>query len=187
MPGLEARHRGRPADRGGESRKPGRALRINVVRTMDPVLVAVDPTGPADAQEQLGLVLARATGAEIVLATVFPMIHLRSYVHSRSYETRLRQEAERFLAGRAEAPRRRVPELTIETKTTGAASAAHGLHRLARELDASVVVLGPSRRRGRGVSVPGPMGSRFAHGAPCPVAVAPAEGPIRRRSVSARR
>jgi nucleotide-binding universal stress UspA family protein len=146
---------------------------------MDPVLVAVDPTGPADAQEQLGLVLARATGAEIVLATVFPMIHLRSYVHSRSYETRLRQEAERFLAGRAEALRRRVPELTIETKTTGAASAAHGLHRLARELDASVVVLGPSRRRGRGLSVPGPMGSRFAHGAPCPVAVAPAEGPIR--------
>jgi hypothetical protein len=30
---------------------------------MDTVLVALDPTGSGDEQEQLGLVLARATGA----------------------------------------------------------------------------------------------------------------------------
>jgi nucleotide-binding universal stress UspA family protein len=146
---------------------------------MDTVLVALDPTGSGDEQEELGLVLARATGAGVVLATVFPVIQLRSYVHSRSYETRLRGEAERFLAERAEALRRHAPDLTIETSTTGAASAAHGLHRLARELDVSLVVLGPSRRHGRGLTVPGPMGARFAHGAPCPVAVAPADRPIR--------
>ena len=146
---------------------------------MSAVLIALDPTGSVAEAEQLGVVLARASGAGIVLGTVFPEIHMRSYVHSRSYHTRLRQEAEGFLAGRAEALRSRASDVVVQTRTTGAASAAHGLHRLARELEASLVVLGPSRRHGRGLTIPGPMGSRFVHGAPCPVAVAPANRPIK--------
>ena len=146
---------------------------------MSAVLIALDPTCSGDEAEHLGAVLAEATGAGIVLGTVFPEIHMRSYVHSRSYQTRLRQEAERFLAERAAAFRRRAPGVAVQTRTTGAASAAHGLHRLARELDASLVVLGPSRRHGLGLTIPGPMGSRFVHGAPCPVAVAPVDGAIR--------
>ena len=136
------------------------------------ILAALDPTGPSEEAERLALVLARATGAELVLGTVFPIIRLRSYVHSRPYESQLRREAERYLAGRADALRELAPELAIATQTTGSVSAAHGLHRLARELDAGMVVLGPSRRRSSGHRVPGPMGARFAHGAPCPVAVA---------------
>ena len=141
------------------------------------ILVALDPTGPSEEAERLALVLARATGAELVLGTVFPMIRMRSYVHSRPYESQLRREAERYLAGRADALRKLAPGLAIATETTGSVSAAHGLHRLARELDARMVVLGPSRRRSSGHRVPGPMGARFAHGAPCPVAVASTDPP----------
>ena len=128
----------------------------------------------------MALVLARAMGAELVLVTVFPIIRLRSYVHSRHYESLLRREAERYLAGRADALRERAPDVVVGVETTGSVSAARGLHRLARELDAGMVVVGPSRRRSAGHRVPGPMGARFAHGAPCPVAVAstgpPADG-----------
>ena len=141
------------------------------------ILAALDPTGPSEEAERLALLLARATGAELVLATVFPLIRMRSYVHSRPYESLLRREAERYLTGRADALRERAPELAIGIETTGSVSAAHGLHRLARELDAGMVVLGPSRRRSGGHRLPGPMGARFAHGAPCPVAVASAGPP----------
>ena len=144
---------------------------------MTTVVAALDPTAVAEEPEQLALVLARATGADLVLATVCPLIHLRSHVHARHYETLLRQEAERFLVERASALRAEAPDTTVATRTVGAASAARGLHRLARELDASLVVLGPSRRPA-GRVLPGPMGSRFAHGAPCPVAVASAGGAI---------
>ncbi len=134
------------------------------------IVVALDPTDPSEAAERLALVLARATGAELVLATVFPLIHPRSYVHSRHYESLLRREAERHLTVRADALRERSPHVVVGVESTGSVSAARGLHRLARELDASMVVLGPSRRDA-GNRVPGPMGTRFAHGAPCPVAV----------------
>ncbi len=136
------------------------------------ILTALDPTGPSGEAERLALVLARVTGAELVLATVFPIIRVHSYVHSRHYESLLRREAERFLAGRAAALREQAPDVTVGIETTGSVSAAHGLHRLARELNAAMVVLGPSRRPGTAHRVSGPMGARFAHGAPCPVAVA---------------
>ena len=153
--------------------------RITVVTSMDEtesapvrILAALDPTGPSEEAERLALVLARAMSAQLVLVTVFPIIRLRSYVHSRHYESLLRREAERYLAGRADALRERAPDVVVGVETTGSVSAARGLHRLARELDAGMVVVGPSRRRSGGHRVPGPMGTRFAHGAPCPVAVA---------------
>ena len=145
------------------------------------ILAALDPTAHSEEVERLALVLARALGAELILGTVYPLVRLRSFVHSRRYETLLRQEAKRYLAGRADALRERAPDIAISPAATGSASAAHGLHGLARDLNSSLVVLGPSRRRGAGLTVPGPMGARFAHGAPCPVAVA-AAAPIERLS-----
>ncbi len=136
------------------------------------VLAALDPTAPSEPAEQLGLVLARATGAELVLGTVFPIIHLRSRVPTRHYESLLRREADRFLSERADVLRDAAPGVAVSRRATGSYSAARGLHGLARELGADLVVLGPSRRHGAGRSIPGPMGSRFAHGAPCPVVVA---------------
>jgi nucleotide-binding universal stress UspA family protein len=137
-----------------------------------PILVALDPDAPGEEAERLALTLARALGSAVVLGTVFPLIRLRSYVHSRRYERLLHEEAERFLGARAERWRESGAEIAVTTAAVGSPSAARGLHALARERGAGLVVVGPSRRHGGGWTVPGPMGSRFAHGAPCPVVVA---------------
>jgi nucleotide-binding universal stress UspA family protein len=144
-----------------------------------PILVALDPGSPPEASERLAVVLARAMGAEVVLGTVFPIIRLRSYVHSRRYERLLREEAERFLEERADRWRAGGTGIPVRTASTGSPSAARGLHALAREQGAALVVVGPSHRHGAGWTVPGPMGSRFAHGAPCPVAAATGRIPDR--------
>jgi nucleotide-binding universal stress UspA family protein len=147
--------------------------------TAAPILVALDPGSPCAATEQLALAFARATGAEVVLATVFPIIPLRSYVHSRHYERLLHEEADRLLESRAVRWRAAGTGIPVRTACTGSASAARGLHALAREQGAALVVVGPSHRRGAGWTFPGPMGTRFAHGAPCPVAIAVGRVPER--------
>ena len=144
-----------------------------------PILLALDPSAPCEDAERLAALLARTFGAAVILATVFPVIHLRSYVHSRRYARLLQEEAERFLDERAKRWREARGNISITTACTGSPSAAHGLHELARDLRAGLVVVGPSRRHGAGQKLPGPMGSRFAHGAPCPVAVATGRIPER--------
>ena len=140
--------------------------------TVPPVLVGLDPEGPSEEAEALARTLARAYGADVVLGTVFPIINLRSRVQSRHYERLLREEAERFLAGRVDRWSAGGAGVAVRSVVTGSPSAARGLHVLARESEAGVVVVGPSRRHGAGLTFPGPMATRFAHGAPCPVAVA---------------
>jgi nucleotide-binding universal stress UspA family protein len=142
------------------------------VTAAGPIVLALDPGDPSEDAETLALALARAYGAEVILATVFPIIRFRSRLHARHYERALRDEADRFLDGRLERWRARGTGVAARTMATGSPSAARGLHTLARQAGATLVVLGPSRRHGAGHRLPGPMAMRFAHGAPCPVAVA---------------
>jgi len=107
--------------------------------TAAPILVALDPGSPCAATEQLALAFARATGAEVVLATVFPIIPLRSYVHSRHYERLLHEEADRLLESRAVRWRAAGTGIPVRTACTGSASAARGLHALAHEREGMVV------------------------------------------------
>ncbi|HET8952092.1 MAG TPA: universal stress protein [Solirubrobacteraceae bacterium] len=141
-------------------------------RSPAPILVALDPELPGEGAERLARTLADAHGTGVVLATVFPLIDLHTRVSARHFERVLREEADRFLAGRAERWRAESPDIAVDTRTIGSPSAAHGLHRLARESGAAMVVVGPSRRHGAGLTFPGPMAMRFAHAAPCPVVVA---------------
>ena len=144
-----------------------------------PILVALDPELPSDDAERLARTLAGAHGTGVVLATVFPIIDLHTRVNAHRFERLLREEADRFLAGRAERWRAETPGIAVETRTVGSPSAARGLHRLARESGAAMVVVGPSRRHGAGLTFPGPMATRFAHAAPCPVVVATGRIPER--------
>ena len=52
-------------------------------------------------------------------------------------------------------------------------SVTRGLQQVAEEEDALAIVVGPSHRGALGQVVPGSVGERLLHGAPCPVAVAP--------------
>lgn len=142
-------------------------------RMTGPILVALDATRPSPEAEALALAFADATGDELLLATVYPVVEMHSRVDHRPYERLLRDETEGFLTARAAQLRTRT-ESAIATRAVGAVSAGRALHRLAQETGASVIVLGPSHRSGAGATLPGPMGARLAHDAPCPVAVAPA-------------
>ena len=136
------------------------------------ILVALDADAPRTEAEQLALTFARATGADLVLGTVFPVIAVRSRPDSRHYHRLLREEAERFLAERSDALRSQEADVAVQTRAIGSPSVGRGLHRLARDEHAGLIVLGPSRRHGAGRTVPGAMAARLAHAAPCPVAVA---------------
>lgn len=58
--------------------------------------------------------------------------------------------------------------------SVGAPSTAEGLHRLAEDQQASLVVVGVTHRGVIGRLVPGSVAEHLLHGTPCPVAVVPA-------------
>jgi nucleotide-binding universal stress UspA family protein len=147
--------------------------------TPAPILVALDPELPSEDAERLARTLARAHGNGVVLGTVFPVFNLHTRVSARHFERLLREEADRFLAGRVERWRAEASDVPVEARTIGSPSAAHGLHRLARETGAAIVVVGPSRRHDAGLTFPGPMAARFAHAGPCPVVAATGRIPER--------
>lgn len=94
------------------------------------ILVALDAEDPAVEAEQLAITLARATGSQLVLATVYPIIDVHSRVDTRHFERLLRREAERFLGEHADALGGEGVELSL--RAVGSHSAARGLRRLAR-------------------------------------------------------
>jgi nucleotide-binding universal stress UspA family protein len=81
------------------------------------------------------------------------------------------QGMSRFRALVEEAPGPRVPVST--TVVASAGFPARALHDLAEHQEASLLVLGSSRRGPVGRVLPGAVTDRLLHGAPCPVAVAP--------------
>lgn len=62
---------------------------------------------------------------------------------------------------------------SADYQVVGPASAARGLHGLAEELSATVIVVGSSADTAMGRMGPGSTGERLLHGSPCPVAIAP--------------
>jgi nucleotide-binding universal stress UspA family protein len=133
-----------------------------------PVIAALDPHRDDSSAASLGLLLARVTGAPLLLAsayTVPPLVDAQS----------LRDGA---LAG-IEQVRRRVIEQAgpaVEVSSTviaDDASPARAIQRLADWRNAALVVVGSSSRGPIGRMKPGAVTDRLLHGAPCPVVVAP--------------
>jgi nucleotide-binding universal stress UspA family protein len=63
--------------------------------------------------------------------------------------------------------------VVAEVRSVANPSPAHGLHDLAEEQDASLIVVGSTHTGRAGRVLPGSTGERLLHGSPCPVAVAP--------------
>lgn len=61
----------------------------------------------------------------------------------------------------------------LETRPMPGHSPAHGLHNLAEQSGADLLVVGSSHRSGIGRTLAGSTGQRLLQGAPCPVTVAP--------------
>jgi nucleotide-binding universal stress UspA family protein len=134
-----------------------------------PIVVGVALRDDDLAPLLLGRELAAFTGAPLALAHVYPYDE-STPLPAPEYAAELREDALVAMASLAE-------ELLDSTEVTihaeASASPVRGLRAAARELDASLVVVGASHRGRVGRVVPGGVGQRLLHAAPSAVAFAP--------------
>lgn len=128
------------------------------------IIVGHDLHEGGDDALALGRLIAGATGAQLIVAGVFPV-----GVLPHGFEAQWReQEAEiaskiQSVADAAGAPAEAVPS----------SSPARGLHDLAEEIAADLVIVGSSRHSKVGQIMAGNVGLGLLHGSPCAVAIAP--------------
>jgi nucleotide-binding universal stress UspA family protein len=133
------------------------------------VIAAYNGTDLSRDAVALGAVLARATGARLCLAwMVGPQVPLAPGAQNRERDQHT--HAETLLADAAAG----IEGVEVDCRVVGARSPAQGLHDLAEEMGADMLVLGSSHRGAVGRVLAGSVAERLLHGAPCAVAVAPA-------------
>lgn len=138
-----------------------------------PVIAALDPQRDDSAAARLGLLLARVTGAPLVIASGYAASpHRASADHVEGVRLEALTAVERHRRRLLEAAAGEVE--IASTVIAYEASPARAVHRLAARLGASTIVVGASARGHLGRMLPAAMTDRLLHGAPCPVAVAPA-------------
>jgi nucleotide-binding universal stress UspA family protein len=135
------------------------------------IVIGFDGSDSGEDALALGLLLARATRA----------VPLVAVVHPQEYPIgvgRVDAEWMAFMHERAEALLARARRLAgdapgADFREVSAASEARGLHELAEQEQAGLVVVGSSQRGPLGRTFPGSTGDRLLHGSASPVAVAP--------------
>jgi nucleotide-binding universal stress UspA family protein len=135
------------------------------------IVIGFDGTDSGEDAIALGLVLARATRTVPLVAVV----HLQEYPIGvgrvdAEWVAYMHEQAEQLL-GRAQ--RLVGGEAGAEFREVAAPSESRGLHDLAEQEQAELVVVGSSRRGPIGRTYPGSTGDRLLHGSASPVAVAP--------------
>jgi nucleotide-binding universal stress UspA family protein len=138
--------------------------------TTDPIVVGIALRADDTAPLALARDLARFTGAPIALVHVYA-VELPSRVPAPELDAAHREHAMQGLEQVATSLRDDVEHVTLAP--IGGTSPVRGLHDAAAALEASVVVVGSSHRGRLGRVMPGGVGERLLHAAPCAVAVAP--------------
>jgi nucleotide-binding universal stress UspA family protein len=135
---------------------------------MSKIIVGVDQSDGSNDAIALASSLAGITGAEVMLVNVFPYDIRPSRMLNAEFEAYLRQDSNELLE-------RLLGELDLvaETKAIANPSPARGLHELAEQEDAALIVVGSTHTGRAGRVLPGSTAERLLHGSPCPVAVAP--------------
>jgi nucleotide-binding universal stress UspA family protein len=111
--------------------------------------------------------LAAIEGAELVLCVALELDPLATPAHA--YERAMAEADERLSASAREV----LGETPFRLRAIGGVSAPRALHEVAEDESADVIVLGSTHRGGLGRVLPGSVGERLLHGAPCAVLVAP--------------
>jgi nucleotide-binding universal stress UspA family protein len=136
---------------------------------MSKIIVAVDESqGSVDAIALAGR-LAGITGSTLMLVNVFPYDLHPSRGSNREFEAYMRQDSSELL----ERLRIAHGDETVEIAAIANPSPSHGLHELAEQEAAGLIVVGSTHTGRAGRVLPGSTAERLLHGAPCPVAVAP--------------
>jgi nucleotide-binding universal stress UspA family protein len=148
------------------------------------VIVGIDGSEQQPDALALGAQLAQAEDGRLTLAHVYPWSRW-SVRLGTAYEMTMRDDAESLLRGAKAA----LGEIPCSVHAVADLSPARGLHRLAEDEDADVLVVASSHRGAVGRTLIGGSGDRILHGAPCSVAVAPrgyadAERAVRRVGVA---
>jgi nucleotide-binding universal stress UspA family protein len=133
-----------------------------------PIIVAVDPERDDDAPLRAGVALARITGSPLVVAGAYLHDDITNAVSHGAVDQDLHAHVLEVLEART-------ATLDAELIVDGGSSPAHVLHDAAVDLDALMVVVGSTHRGPVGRVAPGTTAERLLHGAPCPVAIVPAD------------
>jgi nucleotide-binding universal stress UspA family protein len=135
------------------------------------IVIGFDGTDSGEDAVALGLVLARATRAVPLVTVVHPQEYPIGVGRVDAEWVAFMHERAEQLLGRA---RRLVGEDTgADFREVSAPSESRGLHDLAEDEEAELVVVGSSHRGPLGRTFPGSTGDRLLQGSACPVAVAP--------------
>ena len=128
------------------------------------ILVGYDDSDQAKDALALGKQLADATGAELVAAGVFQFDPMWEGLDPHF------READAEFARKIEAAAKSVG---AEAEATPSSSPARGLHRLAEEIGAELILVGSARHGRIGQILAGSTGIALLHGSPCAVGIAP--------------
>jgi nucleotide-binding universal stress UspA family protein len=136
---------------------------------MSKIIVAVDESQGSSDAIVLASTLADITGSTLTFVNVFPYDPTPSRAVNREFEDYMREDSRALLERLRDAH----GDETVELKAIANPSASHGLHELAEQEDADLIVVGSTHTGRAGRVLPGSTAERLLHGAPCPVAVAP--------------
>ena len=138
--------------------------------------VIVGDDGLDGGRDALALAQAIAPDAELIIASAYPWDATPSRFTQLGYANILRDDTTKAL-------RRRREEAGLSDARIVAipdSSPARALHRLAEQEQADLLVVGSARHGAIGRMLLGDVSRDVLHGSPCPVAVAPLDGDIRR-------
>lgn len=136
---------------------------------MTKIIIGVDDSDRSADAVALGAQLARAAGAEIILANAYPFDTMPSRATTPQLDAHLRDRAMETLLRHFATLR----GVRADLRALPGGSPARGLQALAEREGAALIVIGSSHRGGVGRVLAGTTAERLLHGAPCPVAVAP--------------
>jgi nucleotide-binding universal stress UspA family protein len=150
-----------------------------------PIVVGVERSERSRDALALARTLARAAGTRLILIAVYPRDARSATMERGAYTQALADDAQATL----EWVSRPLAGVRAELRAVPCTSVSRGLQQVAAEEDALAIVVGPTHRGAVGQVLPGSVGARLLHGAPCPVAVAPSgywgetQAPVRRIGV----
>jgi nucleotide-binding universal stress UspA family protein len=139
---------------------------------MTTILVGVDDSERSLDAIAFALQIASAGGASVLVANTFPYEDRRGGMAGLGYRKVLEADAERLVA-RLRAGFDDLGEGRVRTAVVARSSAAHGLHDLAADQQADLMIVGSSHVGTAGRVFPGSTGERLLHGAACPVVIVP--------------
>jgi nucleotide-binding universal stress UspA family protein len=133
------------------------------------IIVGYDGSPNAEDALRLGALLAKATGARLLIGYIYqaqPEWHGRDSEYRRELRDKVQAIFERA--------RNSLPEgISVDTESFASSVPAQGLKDLARSERDALLVLGPTHHGPIGRVVIGSVGEQLLEGAPCSVTVAP--------------